>query len=267
LVVTRTVLLEARNLSCGYDDRPVLQGLDFALTQGEFAGVIGPNGAGKTTLVRVLSGYLSLTAGAVRFNGISRHILRPKERAATIAVVSQASDTVPPYTVQEFVLLGRIPHWPRFQFLEDRRDRLIVQQAIELTGIRHLRQRRMHELSGGELQLVQVARALAQQPQLLLLDEPTAHLDMGHQVQVMDLLTRLNRERSLTVLAVLHDLNLAGVYCDRLLLLHDGRLCRDGSPEDVLKEDILSKVYNTTVIIQRMPGTGSPMVIPVPARP
>jgi iron complex transport system ATP-binding protein len=256
-------MLGIKGISCGYGKRIVLRDVSFEVQKGEFVGVIGPNGSGKTTLMRAINGYLPLRKGAILIEGKGIGRMVRKDLATTIAVVTQAPEGVSLFSVEEFVLLGRIPHWGRLQLLETKQDVEIAERVMALTGIDHLRSRRMRELSGGERQLVFVARALAQEPRLLFLDEPTAHLDIGHQVQIMDLLRQLNRERFLTIVVVLHDLTLAGLYCDRLILLHEGRLRRIGLPVDVLTEDVIEEVYRTAVTVMETPGGGRPVVLPL----
>jgi iron complex transport system ATP-binding protein len=256
-------MLEIKGISCGYGKRIILRDVGFEVQKGEFVGVIGPNGSGKTTLMRAINGFLPLTKGTILLEGkgIGRMIRR--DLATTVAVVTQAPEGVPPFSVEEFVLLGRIPHWGRLQLLETKQDLEVAEEAMALTGIDHLRSRRMRELSGGERQLIFVARALAQEPRLLFLDEPTAHLDIGHQVQIMDLLRQLNRERSLTIVVVLHDLTLASLYCERLILLHEGRLLRIGLPVDVLTEEVIEGVYQTRVTVMETPIGGRPIILPL----
>jgi iron complex transport system ATP-binding protein len=256
-------MLEIKGMSCGYGKRIVLRDVGFEMQKGEFMGVIGPNGSGKTTLMRAINGLLPLTKGAILLEGKGIQWMVRRDLATKVAVVTQAPEGVPPFSVEEFVLLGRIPHWGRLQLLETKQDVEVAERAMALTRIDHLRNRRMRELSGGERQLVFVARALAQEPRLLFLDEPTAHLDIGHQVQIMDLLRQLNRERSLTIVVVLHDLTLAGLYCDRLILLHEGRLRRIGLPMDVLTEEVIEEVYRTAVTVMETPVGGRPVILPL----
>ena len=257
------LMLEIKGISCGYGKRIVLRDVGFDVQKGEFVGVIGPNGSGKTTLMRAINGFLPLTKGTILLEGKEIQRMVRRDLASTMAVVTQAPEGMPPFSVEEFILLGRIPHWGRLQLLETNNDVEIADGAMALTGVDHLRTRGMQELSGGERQLVFVARALAQEPRLLFLDEPTAHLDIGHQVQIMDLLRQLNRERSLTIVVVLHDLTLAGLYCDRLVLLHEGRLHRLGLPMDVLTEEVIEEVYRTAVTVMETPVGGRPVILPL----
>ena len=256
-------MLAIKGLSCGYGKRIVLQGVSFSIKKGECVGVIGPNGSGKTTLLRAISGFLPFSKGTISLEGAETRYLGRRSLAQKVAVVTQAPDIMPPFSVEEFVLLGRVPHWGGFQFLETAQDKAIAERAMEMAGIESLKERRMGELSGGERQLVFVARALAQEPHLLLLDEPTAHLDIGHQVQIMDLLRELNREGALTIIVVLHDLTLAGLYCERLILLNEGRLRATGPPEAVLTKGVVEEVYQTQVTVVETPVGGRTVILPV----
>ena len=195
-------------------------------------------------------------------NNRSMH-LSFKELAQRVAVVGRLGDFDLKIKVEELVLLGRIPHRQGFTFLEKRTDLDIAREAMRLTGILELKDRMVESLSSGERQLVFIARAVAQKPKLLLLDEPTSHLDITHQIRVMDLIKGLNRENKLTVLVVLHDLNLASQYCDRLLLLNEGTLRKDGAPKDVLTYQIIEEVYKTIVLVRENPVSARPYIFPV----
>ena len=258
----KSMMLEINGLSCGYGKRVVLRGVSFVIKPGEFMGVIGPNGSGKTTLLRAITGLLRPFEGTISLEGRETHEMARRELAQKVAVVTQLPEATPPFSVEEFVLMGRVPHWSRFQLLETQKDVNKTETAMALTGIEYARDCRMGELSGGEQQLAFVARALAQEPRLLLLDEPTAHLDIGHQGQIMDLLRQLNKEQSLTVVVVLHDLALASLYCQRLILLHQGRLRKIGPPKRVLTKEMVEEVYQTTVKVMQTPGRGRPIILP-----
>lgn len=255
-------MVKVEDLSCGYGKEIVLKDISFEVKTGQFVGLIGPNGSGKTTMIRAISGFLPPQKGVILLNGNAVSRKRPRELAAKMAVVTQSPEATPPFSVEEFVLLGRVPHWDRFQLLETETDVEIAERAMVLTGISHLRGREMGKLSGGERQLANLARALAQGPDLLLLDEPTAHLDIGHQVQIMHLLKKLNKE-AITIVAVLHDLNLASLYCERLVLLNKGRLRCAGCPEKVLTEEIINEVYDTSIIVKEDFYMSRPLVFPV----
>lgn len=265
-------MLRIESLAVGYGGEPVLKGLNLAVARGEFLVVVGPNGSGKSTLVRAVTGALSPAEGRILLDGRDLRGLRPREVARTLAVVAQDTSVGFPFTVEEIVALGRIPHLPPLRS-ETPRDRAAVERAMRLTGTQPLAGRLVTALSGGERQRVMVARALAQEPRLLILDEPTAHLDIAHQVELLDLVRRLNRTEGLTVLAILHDLNLAALYADRLVMLRGGRVWAEGPPAEVLTEANILAVYGSRVKIVRHPATGQPqvMLLPreaaVPARP
>ena len=236
-----------------------LTDLSFDLADGEIFGVLGPNSAGKTTLIRLLTRVLAPTRGTIEVEG---RLLSSTPRAALarrIAVVPQDTPQGLPFTVEELVLMGRYPHAPRRVF-ETAADRSVAREAMAATDVLDLARVRVGVLSGGERQRVALARALAQEPRVLVLDEPTAHLDLRHQVECAALLRRVNRERGTTVLLVSHDLNLAGEVCDRLLLLAEGRIARLGTPEDVLEARLLAAVYDCAVVVDRNAATGRPLV-------
>ena len=236
-----------------------LGGLSFAVAEGEILGVLGPNSAGKTTLIRLLTKILAPTRGTIEVDGESIRDLSRAELARRIAVVPQDVPQGLPFTVEHLVLMGRYPHAPR-RFFETAEDLAIAHAAMAATGVLALADTPVRTLSGGERQRVVLARALAQRPRLLILDEPTAHLDLRYQVECVALLRRVNREQGTTVLLVSHDLNLAGELCDRLLLLTDGRIARLGRPEDVLEEALLASVYGCAVAVDKNPATGRPVV-------
>jgi iron complex transport system ATP-binding protein len=236
-----------------------LRGLSLAIAAGEIVGVIGPNSAGKTTLIRLLTRVLAPTEGRVRLEGVPLASWPRWRLAQRIAVVPQELPPAMPFTVAELVLMGRYPHDPR-RFFETAADRAIAREAMEATGVLPLAGQALGALSGGERQRAVLARALAQRPRLLVLDEPTAHLDLRHQVECVGLLRRLNRDEGLTIVLVSHDLNLAADVSDRLLLLAEGRPVRIGVPADVLDEPLLASVYGCGVVVDKNPATGRPLV-------
>ena len=253
-------MLSLTNVSAGYGRRHVLQDVTWSVAPGEFVGLIGPNGCGKTTLLRVLSGVLPMTAGEVRVRGTQLREIDRRQLARTMACLLQDLSLDLAFTVREVVLMGRSPHLPRFGS-ETPRDFQLAQQAMERADVSHLADRLVTELSGGERQRVLIAMCLAQEPQLLLLDEPTSHLDIGHQLSLLDLIAKLNRETGVTIVAVFHDLNLAAEYCRRLLVLERGRVAALGTPEEVLTADTIQRVYGVTVRVQRNPLSGRPHVV------
>ena len=250
--------LAIQKLSAAYGDRPVLHQVSLAVEAGQVLGLIGPNGAGKTTLLRAIGGALSPSEGGVRLGEADLLRLTPAERARRVAVVPQGAHLPEGFTVGEVVLLGRSPHLPRFGG-ERARDREIARQAMQRTATWDLADRWIGQLSGGVRQRVLIARALAQEPQVLLLDEATAHLDLKHQTAILDMARRLARA-GLTVIAALHDLNLAALYADRLALLRAGRLLACDVPGRVLTPELLRKAYDVDVVVRSHPLYPIPQV-------
>lgn len=257
-------LLQITDLQGGYKNFH-LKEVSFQLNRGDFAGIIGPNGSGKSTLLKLMMGDLKPTNGKVLFAGSDLSRMTALKKAQSIAVVNQRiADTS--MTVLEYVLLGRIPYRQMFQFFERKEDIAKAERYMEMTGILEYRNAPLSSLSGGEQQLAAVTRALTQEPQLLLLDEPTSMLDISHQVQVLDLVSKLNCELRLTVLMIIHDLNLASSYCNRLLLMKKGGLYKEGTPSEVINYQTIEETYETVVITIENPVNGKPALFPVPER-
>lgn len=246
----------------------VLKGLSFQVRVGEVLGVIGPNGSGKTSLLKLLGKVLPIQEGGIRLFGQDLRALPQDAVARTVAHVPQDSQIAFPFTIAEMVLMGRFPHHcggRRFGKLiwfgwETREDQRLAAEAMEETDVAHLANRPISAVSGGERQRAILARALTQEPRVLLLDEPTVFLDLNHQVEICRILRRLNEERGLTILLVSHDLNLASQYCDRLLLLAGGEIYRIGTPEEVIRPDVLEAVYGCEVLVDGHPDSGLPRV-------
>lgn len=254
-------VLQAVDVHAGYDEREVLRGVEMELRRGEFLGLIGPNGSGKTTLLRALTGQIAPSSGTVLLEGAPMRSQARRDVARKLAVVPQMS--VPPFefTVEEIVAMGRSPHLGRLQ-PERPQDRSAVARAMDLTHTESLAKRPVTELSGGEFQRVVIARALAQEAPLMLLDEPAAHLDIGHQVEIFELLLRLNRDEERSILCVSHDLNLASRYCDRLVAMQEGRVAAEGTPAEVLTERKVGDLYRCRVRVETGPE-GRPQVTAV----
>lgn len=248
------------NVSAGYGDVNVLREVSLELADSEFAAVIGPNGSGKTTLLRAMSRIPMTTSGDILLDGKDIASIPAREFATRVAVVPQDTLVAFDFSVLEIVLMGRSPRLGRFA-IEGARDTQIALDALTRTGTEHLKNRQINALSGGERQRVLVARALAQEPEVMLLDEPTSHLDISFQFEIMDLVKSLNRECGMTILAVMHDLNLASQYCDRLVMIGQGRVQADGSPEEVITADNIRRVYGAEVWVRRHPATSRPYVI------
>ena len=260
-----TALVEFRDVAFSYaaprvDREPfAIRDLSFAVEPGEIFGVIGPNASGKTTLIRLLSRVVEATAGEIRLRGRPLHTLSRTAVATEVAVVPQDLPQGFPYTVEDLVLMGRFPHAPRRLF-ETAEDLAHAREALVATGVLDLRHERLDRLSGGERQRVMLARALAQRPRLLVLDEPTAHLDLRYQAECVGLLRRLNREIGLGIVLVSHDLNMVAEVCDRLLLLDRGAAVRTGAVDAVMDERALEAVYGCRVAVDKHPATGRPLI-------
>ena len=244
-----------------YGGEAVLRDVSCAIGRGEFVGIIGPNGSGKSTLLKLMSGYLRPARGQVAIDGSPAERLSRAALGRLIGVVPQDTLVALPFTVMEMVLLGRTPHGAGFAF-EDEHDLAAARRAMERTDTVALAGRRVTELSGGERQRVILARALAQEPRILLLDEPAAFLDIRHEVEMYDLLRDLQRE-GMTVVSVLHDLNIAALYCDRLVLLAGGQVARAGTPAEVVTYQMLTEVYGTEVYVAMNDVTGALNVLPL----
>jgi iron complex transport system ATP-binding protein len=253
-------MLALRDVTAGYAGTAVLHGVSLAVDEGSFVGLIGPNGSGKTTLLRVASGVLAPTAGEVLLQGGRVDAIDRRELARTMACLSQELVLDLPFTVRQVVLMGRAPHLPRVGG-ESERDHTIAERCMALADVTGLADRPITETSGGERQRAFIAMCLAQEPHVLLLDEPTSHLDIAHQLAILDLIRGLNRDRGLTVVAVLHDLNLAAEYCDAVALLDRGAVGAFGPPAEVLTAEAIAAVYGAQVTVQTNPVSGRPHVI------
>lgn len=243
-----------------FNTTKVLKSVSFDVKEGEFLGIIGPNGSGKSTLIRTLAGVLKPAAGSVLLKDREASRIPRKELAGMLAVVPQDSPVAFDFSVVEVVLMGRSPYMSRYQ-LESDEDMSITANAIKRANLTDLANRNVGTLSGGERQRVMVARALAQQSEIIFLDEPTAHLDINYQVEVLHLVKREITENHKTGVVVLHDLNLAAEFCDRLIMLRDGEVYACGTPDEVITAENVRKVYGTAVWIRRHPTSGRPYVL------
>lgn len=255
--------IRLNQVSFSYNDNPVLRHIDLAVEKGEMVALLGPNGSGKTTLIKLVSGVLRPSEGQIHLDGSVLSRLKRREVARRVAVVPQQFNMPFAFSVGELVLLGRTPFHSLFSD-EGERDHRVVEQAIECLGIDGLKGRFFNELSGGERQKAILAMALAQEPKLLLLDEPTAHLDINHQVEILDLVKSLNREQGLTIIGAVHDLNLAALYFDRVILLKAGRIFADGTPTEVLTEKAIKDVFSASVLVTKHPLTKAPHILITP---
>jgi iron complex transport system ATP-binding protein len=250
-------LLDASNVSFAYGDKPALRDVRITLATGEVVALIGPNGSGKSTLIKSLLGHLR-ASGNVTWDGKSLSRWRRRDLAKSIAYLPQSPAFDPQQRVIEVLRTGRAPYWGAFG-LESPKDVEVVQRTIDELRLHEWTSRHMDEISGGQRQLIYVARALIQEPRTLLLDEPNTYLDLRHQVELGQLMQRLARERSLGLLVASHDLNLAAAFADRLVLLQDGAVVAEGAPDVVLDPELIARVYG--VRMERVTRAGKPPVL------
>ena len=258
-------LLKILYVSYVYDDIKALDGITFSVSKGEFLGIIGPNGSKKSTLLKTIVRSLKLTSGNILLEGRTIHEMKRKELAKKMAFVCEETHVDFPFTCFEIVLMGRTPYIERFSW-EKAEDYKIAEEAMRMTDTVQFMSREINELSAGEKQRVIIARALAQKPDLLLLDEPTSHLDISHQKEIFDLLRKLNISNGLTIITVLHDINLAALYCKRLILLKKGKIFIQGKPEEVITEKNIENTYRTEVRVSTDKSTGVLNVAIVPSK-
>ncbi|MDA1476384.1 ABC transporter ATP-binding protein [Bacillus changyiensis] len=259
-------MLDVRNMSGGYGRKDVVKHINFSVSKGEFFGILGPNGSGKTTLLKMLGGTLTASEGSVNLAGKPVDSYHPKNLARMMAVLPQKTEQAFPFTVQQTVLFGRYPYQKGLFRQSTEQDKQIVQKVMKQTGILSFASRFIHELSGGEQQRVFLAQALAQEPSILLLDEPTNFLDLSYQKQLLDLIKTLSIEQELTVISIFHDVNVASLYCDRILLLKRGEIEELQTPEKLIQEKKLNDVYETVVKQLDHPNRSNPQITIDPER-
>ena len=257
--------ITAKNLSHSFGENIVLRNVSFHVPKRDFFIIIGPNGSGKTTLMKIISGILKPQNGELKILNRSIDQYHRKALARTIAFVPQMTFADFPFTVTEIVLMGRSPYLGMLG-LEGENDLEIANQAIAFTGLENLAHRKLDQLSGGEQQRVFIARAICQEPDIILLDEPTASLDLAYQVRIMDLMEKLKTEKGITVVMVSHDVNLAAMYADHLLLLHNGQVMCQGLPDEVITYQTLEAAYGCTLLVDESPLGKSPRVTLVPRK-
>lgn len=250
-----------QNVTLGYGRKVVVEDITLQMKPGEILGLVGPNGCGKSTIIKALSRVISPYSGRILLDGKNISTISRRYLSRWLGVVPQIPLLPSTFTAFEVVLMGRNPHLGPFQY-EGPRDMAIAWRAMEKTSVQHLARRRIDELSGGEIQCVVIARVLAQETEAILLDEPTANLDIGHQVKVLDVIKGLCQENALTVVAALHDLNLAAEYCDRLVLINNGRIHAEGTPSEVITDDNIKAVYGAGSHVYSHPLSGLPAVLP-----
>ncbi len=254
------VKLEVQNLDLAYGRNTVVSGLTFRVMPGEMVGLIGPNGCGKSTIIKALSRVISPASGKIFLDGKDIAQISRGDLARLLGVVPQMPLLPNAFTAFEIVLMGRNPHLGLLQY-EGERDMAITWRAMEKTATHSLAERRIDELSGGEIQRLVIARVLAQEPKSILLDEPTSNLDISYQVEILDLIKNLCRENSLAVVIALHDLNLAAQYCDRLILINKGRVHAQGTPGEVITARNIEEVYGAEHCVYAHPANGLPVVL------
>ena len=255
--------IKIENLSHSFGNRAVLRNISFSVAQGDFFIIIGPNGSGKTTLMRAIAGILSRPSGQIQFFKRRMSGYKRKEFARLVAFVPQGLPTDLPFTAAELVLMGRAPYNSTLG-IETEKDYLISEKAMGFTEVAHLAARKLDQLSGGEQQRVFIARAICQEPKILLLDEPTASLDLAHQARIMDLMEKLRADKGVTVVMVSHDINLAAMYGSQLLLLRDGQIVCMGPPEEILDYKTLEQTYGCKLLVDNSPLGNFPRVTLVP---
>jgi iron complex transport system ATP-binding protein len=256
-------MLKLENISLGYGKQDILTDINLSVDRGEMLGIIGPNGSGKSTLIRGICRLLIPRTGRVIVDGKDVAGISRSELARIAAVVPQNPNLPDTFTAFEIVLMGRTPHLGRFRF-EGNRDFDIAWKAMEITNTQSIAERRIDEISGGQKQLLTIARALAQEPKLILLDEPTAHLDINYQIETLDFVRGLCLQQHIAAVAVLHDLNLAAQYCDRLALLSRGSIQAEGSPQEVITEQNVREVYGANVCVYPHPVNRLPTTVIMP---
>jgi iron complex transport system ATP-binding protein len=255
-------MLEIKELYFSYDKKvQVLKDLNLSVLSGEFIGIVGPNGCGKSTLINLLCRVLEIKEGKIYFDNRILNEISQLELAQKIAVVPQESYFEFDFTALEIVLMGRLPYLTRFQ-LEGAEDRKIAKAAMKKTKCWEFRDKYIKNLSGGEKQRVIVARALVQDPEYLLLDEPTSHLDLNFQYEILDVVSRLNKRKNVTIISVFHDINLASRYCSRLIIMKSGRIIADGKPISVINSENLDKIYDFKIILKKHPKQGYKYILP-----
>lgn len=253
-------MLRFEHVTLSYGERDVIKDFSCSIEEGEFVSLIGPNGSGKSTLIHAITGMLACKSGSIYIKGKNNDAMTSKERAQIAAVVPQNFQASFAFKAKEIVAMGRHPFLKRMQS-ESEEDYRIIDEAMAETGTLHLRERKITQLSGGERQRIIISSALAQQPQLLIVDEPTNHLDIQYNLEVMQLMRRLNKEKGITIFAVLHDINMAARFSDRIIVLNNGEKIEDGKARDIIKEDILKPVYKIDLVVRENQLTDSAEIV------
>ena len=258
-------MIRVSKVSFRYIEEWVLRDISFCVNRKEVLGIIGPNGSGKTTLLKSLNRTITPEQGDIIIDGTNIKGIKRRELARIVGTVPQEASMIFPFTVLEMVLMGRAPYLGRLGF-EVEQDYKKAIRAMEMTDVSPFSSRKIDALSGGEKQRVLIARAIAQEPLIMLLDEPTSFLDIRHQIEIYDLIKELNSANGLTVIIVSHDINLAAQYCNRVMLMNNGRVFKIGSPDDVVTKENIEEVYGCQVLVDKNPVTERPRITPLSSR-
>ncbi|HEX37695.1 MAG TPA: ABC transporter ATP-binding protein [Candidatus Cloacimonetes bacterium] len=253
-------MLEILELNYFFDKKPVLKNINIEVTNNDFVGLIGPNGAGKSTLLKCITGYLQNYSGKIFISAKALQDIEPKERARMIAVVVQQPQFEFDFTVRDMVLMGKFPYlefWENYTSQQERE----TDKLLEKLNIEHIADRHLSELSGGEFQMVMIARALNQNTPILLFDEPASHLDIHHQIEIFQLLKKLNQEEHKTIIAVSHNINLAAEFCDKIIILNNGELVNFDSTDQALTQQAMKNIFSVPIEVVKNPFTGKPNVL------
>ena len=255
-------MLNAKNLKIGYDDRIIIENLSLSIEKGQVTSIIGPNGCGKSTLLKTLSRMIPFVSGEVLLEGTNLKKIKNKVISQKICLLSQHNNAPGDLTVEQLVYYGRLPHKKWYES-RTKVDQELVDWAIEQTGLTHYKEKPIGSLSGGERQRAYIAQALCQKPDILLLDEPTTYLDISYQLDLMELVREINKKLNITVVMVLHELNQASRYSDRLIIMKKGEIISDGNPNDVINPEVIEKVYQIKCEIDKDPISNKPRIHPI----
>lgn len=260
--MNRQTMLSIKNVSFSYSEKEVIHNICLEIQEGEFVGIIGPNGSGKSTLLKISTGFLKPDKGDVVFLGKDIRRYDIKALARYMATLPQSMDVFFPHSVEDFIAMGRYPHLGHSFFKQREMERGFISDVMEAMDILYMEGRRITDLSEGERHRVFLAQCIAQDPVLMLLDEPVSHFDIRYQIKTLETLENLNRD-GMTIVIVLHDLNLASEFCTRIVLMSEGEIYKEGSPHDVLTFQNIEEIYKTVVIVKENPISGKPYIIPI----
>lgn len=255
-------MISCKNLKVGYEEKVIIENLSLSITKGEVVSIIGPNGCGKSTLLKTLSRIIKPMSGGIYIQNESIKSLKSKHISQKVCLLSQHNDAPGDLTVEELVYFGRIPHKKWYES-KTKSDEEIVNWAIENTGLKRYKNTPINSLSGGERQRAYIAQALCQKPDILLLDEPTTYLDISYQLEVMELVREINEKFNITIVMVLHELNQASKYSDRLVIMKDGEIVSDGCPKEVINKETIKQVYKIECDIDNDPISNKPRIHPI----